>query len=351
MKMGEKMKTIVHVLNTGSYSGAENVVIQIIKKMNEFYPNQYRMIYMARKGPIEERLKKENIEYYLVDKLSFRTVKQMRRIYSPDIVHAHDFTASILVALTRKNEKIVSHLHNNPLWIRSWNLKTLAYSYTIPKYKSILVVSEAVIDEYIAHKKIQEKSTVVGNPIDLQTLRERQNINDKKIYDIAFLGRLTEQKNPLRFIRIVKQLADSDNSVRAVMIGDGPQREICMKKIHELVLEHVIEMTGFLDNPYELLAKSKILCVTSTWEGFGLMAVEGLALELPVVTTNVGGLKNIVTDECGKLCQTDEQFVHEIEKLLTEKSYYENKCRNAKERAEELDNVEKYMAELNNIYQ
>ena len=60
--MGEKMKTIVHVLNTGSYSGAENVVIQIIKKMNEFYPNQYRMIYMARKGPIEERLKKENID-------------------------------------------------------------------------------------------------------------------------------------------------------------------------------------------------------------------------------------------------------------------------------------------------
>ena len=345
------MKTIVHVLNTGSYSGAENVVIQIIKKMNEFYPNQYRLIYMACKGPIEERLKREKIEYYLVDKLSFRTVKQMRRKYSPDIVHAHDFTASILVALTRKNEKIVSHLHNNPLWIKSWNLKTLAYSYTIPKYKSVLVVSEAVIDEYIAHKKIQEKSIVVGNPIDLQTLKERKNINNKKEYDIAFLGRLTEQKNPLRFIRIVKQLIDSHNSVHVVMIGDGPQREICMKEIQKLDLEHVVEMTGFLDNPYETVSKAKMLCVTSDWEGFGLMAVEGLAFGIPVVTTKVGGLKNIVTDECGKFCNTDEQFVHEIEKLLTNESYYENKCRHAKERAEELDNVEKYMAELNNIYQ
>ena len=135
------------------------------------------------------------------------------------------------------------------------------------------------------------------------------------------------------------------------MIGDGLQREECLIKIKELDLENVITMTGFLDNPYELLAKTKILCVTSNWEGFGLMAVEALTFGLPVVATDVGGLKNIVTDECGKLCQTDEQFVHEIEKLLTNNSYYENKCMRARERAEELDNVEKYMAELKNIYQ
>jgi len=351
MKMGEKMKTIVHVLNTGSYSGAENVVIQIIKKMNEFYPNQYRMIYMARKGPIEERLKKENIEYYLVDKLSFRTVKQMRRIYSPDIVHAHDFTASILVALTKESEKIVSHIHCNPLWIKEWNIKTITYSYTISKYDNILTVSSAVLNEFVANRRIKEKGVVIGNPIDVHEIQKKGKLGSEKEYDLAFLGRLSTEKNPLRYISIVSQLFDNNDKIKALMIGDGLQREECLIKIKELDLENVITMTGFLDNPYELLAKTKILCVTSNWEGFGLMAVEALTFGLPVVATDVGGLKNIVTDECGKLCQTDEQFVHEIEKLLTEKSYYENKCRNAKERAEELDNVEKYMAELNNIYQ
>lgn len=345
------MKTIVHVLNTGSYSGAENVVIQIIKKMNEFYPNQYRLIYMACKGPIEERLKREKIEYYLVDKLSFRTVKQMRRKYSPDIVHAHDFTASILVALTRKNEKIVSHLHCNPLWIKAWNLKTIAYSYTISKYNNILAVSSAVLNEFVASRRIKEKGTVIGNPIDVCEIQKNGEPSAEKEYDIAFLGRLSTEKNPLRYISIVSQLFDSNNKIKALMIGDGLQREECLKKIKELDIEEVITMTGFLDNPYKILSRTKILCVTSNWEGFGLMAVEGLAFGIPVVTTKVGGLKNIVTDECGKFCDTDEQFVHEIEKLLTNESYYENKCRHAKERAEELDNVEKYMAELNNIYQ
>lgn len=345
------MKTIVHVLNTGSYSGAENVVIQIIKKMNEYYPNQYRLIYMACNGPIEERLKREKIEYYLVDKLSVSEVKRMRRKYVPDIIHAHDFTASILVALTKKTEKIVSHIHCNPSWIKEWNIKTIAYSYTISKYDNILTVSSAVLDEFVACRRIKEKGIVIGNPIDVCEIQKNGRLDAEKEYDVAFLGRLSTEKNPLRYISIVSQLFDNNNKIKALMIGDGLQREECLKKIKELDLEDVITMTGFLDNPYELLAKTKILCVTSNWEGFGLMAVEALTFGLPVVATDVGGLKNIIVDECGKLCEKNEQFVHEIEKLLTNKSYYENKCMHARERAEELDNVEEYMTKLNNIYQ
>lgn len=59
-------KTVLHILNTGEYSGAENVAITIIKN----YPNYLQGIYMSRNGSISEILANEKICYYGVDKLS-----------------------------------------------------------------------------------------------------------------------------------------------------------------------------------------------------------------------------------------------------------------------------------------
>ena len=105
--------------------------------------------------------------------------------------------------------------------------------------------------------------------------------------------------------------------VKAVMIGDGELREIVEEKIQELGLEEIINLKGFLENPYEVLQKCKVLCMPSRWEGFGLAAVEALALGVPVVATEVGGLPGIIDESCGKLCDSKETFVEEIGSLLS----------------------------------
>ena len=138
--------------------------------------------------------------------------------------------------------------------------------------------------------------------------------------------------------------------VKAVMIGDGELREIVEEKIQELGLEEIINLKGFLENPYEVLQKCKVLCMPSRWEGFGLAAVEALALGVPVVATEVGGLPGIIDESCGKLCDSKETFVEEIGSLLSDSELYRKKISGANKRAEELDNIDQYISDMINVY-
>ena len=139
-------------------------------------------------------------------------------------------------------------------------------------------------------------------------------------------------------------------TVKAVMIGDGELREIVEEKIQELGLEEIINLKGFLENPYEILQKCKVLCMPSRWEGFGLAAVEALALGVPVVATEVGGLPGIIDESCGKLCDSKETFVEEIGSLLSDSELYRKKISGANKRAEELDNIDQYISDMINVY-
>ena len=138
--------------------------------------------------------------------------------------------------------------------------------------------------------------------------------------------------------------------VKAVMIGDGELREIVEEKIQELGLEEIINLKGFLENPYEILQKCKVLCMPSRWEGYGLAAVEALALGVPVVATEVGGLPGIIDESCGKLCDSKETFVEEIGSLLSDSELYRKKISGANKRAEELDNIDQYISDMINVY-
>lgn len=65
-----------------------------------------------------KKLVENDIPYYLVEKIDKKTLELIDRKFQPSIYHCHDFTTSVLCALSFKNKKIISHLHNNPSWIK-----------------------------------------------------------------------------------------------------------------------------------------------------------------------------------------------------------------------------------------
>lgn len=338
------MKTVVHILTTGSFSGAENVVITILNQLKK--DQNYRGIYVSLDGEIKDYLEEYGLEYYFLDKVSIKNLKKMISDLKPDILHCHDFTTSILTALTCTKLPIVSHLHNNPLWIKSKNIKSLAYRACLNKFEYVLGVSGAIFKEYIYSNKIKKK-VVVSNPIDLSMI----NANDlEKKYDLIFLGRLTEQKDPLNFIRIVASLKKQLPDIKAVMVGNGDLYDECQKMVIENELSQNIDLVGFKKNRFDYIQSSKVMCITSKWEGFGLMAIEGLALKKPIASSTVGGLDKIITDNCGKRCMNNDDYVCEIYKLLTNKEYYLQKSKGALDRAKEIENVDAYMNRLKEIY-
>lgn len=343
----KKLK-ILHILNSDRYSGAENVVISIIDNMHDV-----ECAYESLDGPIRQTLKNHGIRFYPVRKTTSVEVKKVIDSFRPDIIHAHDYTAGMAAALTFTRIPIINHLHNNSPWLKNHGIKSLSYAVCARRFDRILTVSDSIMDEYVFGELFRSKTVTVGNPVDTAHIRQLAgNPSVEKEIDIAFLGRFTQPKDPLRFIRLIKKImiALPSINVKAVMIGDGELRYSVRKEIQLLGLQNNIKCTGFRNNPYKILKRAKIMIMPSIWEGYGLAAVEGLALGLPVVSTSAGGLKNIVNDNCGQLCNDDGDFVEEVTKLLSDKDYYDLKSDNARKRANELDNIDKYIKGLEIIY-
>lgn len=346
MKMDKKIK-VLHILNTGGYSGAENVVINMIKGMKQWVD----AVYVSPRGIIEGVLVKEQIKYIPVDKINIKNMKKIFDENTPDIIHAHDFTTGVIVSLCAPKIAIINHLHNNTPWIKKYGINSILYFIISKRFKKILTVSDSIEKEYVFGDNIKQKIEVVGNPIDIKSIiaKSRQK-TVSECYDIAFVGRITQQKNPFFFVNLIKEIKKEIDEVSVVMVGDGPEKENVARYIAENRLSYNIDMVGFQNNPYAFILNSKVVCMPSLWEGFGLAAVEGLALGKPVVCSGVGGLKDIVDDDCGMICNNLDSYVVSIKELLLDNNIYKKKSDAAIERAKELDNLDSYCASILKIY-
>lgn len=340
---------ILHILNTSSYSGAENVAITIIKELEK--DKNYKAYYVCPRGNIEKKLVEEGIKYIPIKRLCKKELKRVIKEYRPDVIHAHDFRASVICSRL-KSQVIISHIHKNDPKMKSINMYSIIYLLSTFRYKRILVVSEIIKNEFIFKKILKEKMIVVSNPININEIKRKAEegcFNEKS--DLIYVGRLSKEKNPIEYIEIVKKIKELIPNIRCFMIGDGEQKDLCIKKIKQYNLENTIKMYGFVENPYVILKNAKIACTTSKWEGFGLAVIEALALGVPVVVENVGNLSEIVNDQCGYVVNGEEEFVKKVLELIKCKNLRTEKSKNARIRANQLQNIDEYMKLIKNVYE
>ncbi|CAI3304237.1 glycosyltransferase [Enterococcus cecorum] len=337
-------KKIMHLLQSDRFSGAENVVCQII----DLYKDEYSMVYVCPKGPIEETLKKRNIEYYLLDSFSQKEIDSAVNNIKPDIIHAHDFNASVRAA--KYKCIVISHIHNNPLWLSKLDYRSFLYALCCRKYKYIIGVSESIRDEYIFKGLLDKKFFLLQNVVNKNLIIQKANDNYVEKFDLLYVGRLFESKNPIGFLEIVKQFKLNKKKVNCLMIGEGPLKEICEKYIEENELYDWVRMIGFTNNPYSYMKAAKVVVMPSKWEGFGLVAVEAMLLGKPVVCTPVGGLVDIIPNEFGCYAESCDEFVRIIEKLLTDEGMYRNIMLKAPDRVNKYADIGMYKDKLDEIY-
>ncbi len=344
----KSLDTIIHVANSKIFSGLESVACDII---TSDLSKKYRFIYVTQNGPIIDILKEKNIEYEIISKLNCKEIRRVLNKYNPSIIHAHDFTASVICALEKKKRYLIEHLHNNCPWLKKICINSIAFLYAGLKADKILTVSESIEKEYIFSNLIRRKIKCIDNPISVKKILTKvDNLKCEKIYDICCVARLTEQKNPYKFLEILFELKKDKKKIKAIWVGDGELKEKVLKKVEELNLNDNIEFVGFKKNPYEYIVKSKIFMLTSDWEGFGLVAFEALTLGVPCVVSDVGGLPKIVNDNCGKLCIKKNEYVDETKMLLEDEKYYLKKKNNAILQSEKIDNYEYYIKEIYEEY-
>lgn len=344
MKNADKKK-VLHFIITDVFSGAESVAAHIIKDL----PDDWEGYYVAPKGVGTEIARNLGINVIECNTSSVFAVRRLVKKMKPDIVHAHDCRMSLICAFSGCD--FVSHLHANWPWMKNTSLKSRLLKFSSDKAKKVICVSDSIKKEFVFSKKDPDKFVAIENTVDAERIHELSKKEIDEIYDLCFVGRLIEYKQPELFVKLVGSLKNSMPQIKAVMVGDGELRCETESLIMNLGLESNIKMVGFDTNPYKYVNKSKIGVITSSVEGFGLVAVEEMMLGLPVMAFSVGGLKDIITNDSGLLAESIDEMAEEALKLLSCEDYYKDKSKAALERSRVYSDRKAYINKIVEVYE
>lgn len=342
-------KKVLHVLSDVFFSGAENMVCQIV----DMFRGEYDMVYVSPDGPIRQALEARHVAYRPIAAVTPKEIRRVMAEEKPDIVHAHDMKASFAAALACGRTPLVSHIHNNGFDSRKVSAKTLAYLLVSGKFRHIFWVSPSAMKSFRFYGAVKDKSTVLGNVIRMDTLREKAEAAENQTpYDILFLGRMSEPKNPLRLVKVLNLVHDRYPRLQAAIVGKGDMEPQVRRAIAETGAEAYIHLLGYQENGYGLLKNARLMIMTSLWEGTPMCALEAMALGVPIVSTPVDGLCDLVEPgKTGFLESEDQALADRCAQIIRDAGLRAELSRNTLEKADIVLDLESYQNELRKVYE
>lgn len=242
-----------------------------------------------------------------------------------DVVHCHTWYAAwggVLAKICYGKPLVVTVHSLEPL--RPWKRDQLGRGYDLSLWvektslemaDAVIAVSEAGVDDILHYFDVpKEKIHVVHNGIDVSEYRpvdstdalERYRIPTDRPY-VLFLGRITRQKGITHLLDAVPQIDSDVPVVFCAAAPDTPEiaREVedAFNRLHE-TRGNVIQISETVtkQEAMELYSHAAVFCCPSIYEPFGLINLEAMACETPVVASAVGGIKEIVVPgETGEL--------------------------------------------------
>lgn len=319
----------------------------------------------------------QRIPNFFSDRKAYRKLKQLIREYQPDIVHTHAAKAG---ALGRKAAKacgvpvIVHTYHGHVFHSYFGRLKTSLYKFIERRLAKnstgIVAISPSQKEELSTVHRIcpAGKIEVIHLGFDLEPFhsnREEKRIRTREQFQldpediaVAIVGRLAPIKNHELFLDAIELLAQKGIFARYYIVGDGAEKEPIEKRIQELQSNYPvsIEMTSWITDIAAFNVGMDILCLTSNNEGTPVSLIEAQACNIPVISTDVGGVRDIVSDgETGFIVppQNPQLFAEKLEILISSKEIREKMSQNGWNHVREkfhyttlVRNMEAYYAKL-----
>ncbi|RLI37612.1 glycosyltransferase family 1 protein, partial [Candidatus Bathyarchaeota archaeon] len=216
--------------------------------------------------------------------------------------------------------------------------------------KRVIVTSNSMKWELQNHFHLPpDKIDVIPNAID--PTKYQKNFNRELVrgrYGISpnerlvlFIGRLVPQKGVEYLIRAVPLILKEHPEARFVIVGEGWSRDNLERLALSMGYKDRIQFRGFIPD-HELInltLSADVLVVPSTYEPFGIVALEGMAAGVPVVASNIGGLAEIIEhDHTGVLVYPKDpnSIAWGVNRVLSDPGYSRWLTQNAKKRIEEI---------------
>lgn len=187
---------------------------------------------------------------------------------------------------------------------------------------AVRVVSERIKQSLVKRGVREHKITVLPIRPELETfLKEVHVFNDTNSITFLSLGRLAPEKDIPRIVRAFALVNKQHPHTRLRIVGEGSECTKIESLITKLKLGEVVTLTTWTDNvPYEM-SHADIFLLASLHEAYALTLVEAMAVGIPVVTTDVGCVGDVVRDgEHGLVVheEGDEVYAQAMERMVTD---------------------------------
>jgi len=251
-----------------------------------------------------------------------RMIRQLEREgYQPDVIHVHTYESGPLALWLRNrvNVPVIITEHYTGFArniLSKWELDWARHCFEAADLRVAVSKAFARLLELGTGSKFR----VLPNFIDTSFFSPGSML-EEICYDFLSVGHLLPKKNHAMLIEAFSMLAPEEQRLKLGIIGEGPMRKKLVTLVKCLGLEKRIDFLGYRDavGVRNLLRRSRVYCMPSSYETFGIAVVEAMAVGIPAVVTRCGGPEEIVVGGLnGIITQLNVRaYATALEKALT----------------------------------
>ena len=310
---------VLQIITKAEWAGAQRVVYEICKISKE-YQNLKIEVATGENGILVDKLEKDlGIKVHVlknlihpinafIDYKGYKEIERLIRENHYDVVHCHSTKAGILGRLAANKvgvKRIIRTVHGYwPILQYHGIRRKMAIfleRYLAKRTTDLVLISKSDVElskrmkigDEEKYRLIYNRITVEKDKIENGLLRKELNV-DNNIRIIGNVARVDNQKNPFLFIDIANEYLKENNDVLFVWVGDGSLIQQAKDYVEKLNLKEKVKFIGFRQNGIEYMKDFDLLLLTSNWEGVPITILEAIELKIPILSTDVGGIKEII---------------------------------------------------------
>lgn len=324
-------KKILFIIWSFSYGGGAEALLTMI--VNHLDPQKYEIgileYYHAeiKKEPIHETITYLGAITFAGDaegrKKYYYLLNEPSRMISRYIPQDYDlyiaFNYQIPCFLLPPGKRCIAWIHSDiydlqsPAMAKYLMLQNQAFQ----KVQTIVSISD------LTTKSLQElcpahadKLLEIYNGVDTEQIRKKAaeyTAIRLQHPNLLFAGRLEKRKNPMRLVHILDLLHQRGKHIHLYYLGQGELQTEIREAAEGRGLGGYVHFTGYLQNPYPVMAQCDVNCLLSESEGFSISLLEGTALGKPFVSSRIGGAMILSAGgSCGTVTETDIQAAEAV---------------------------------------
>lgn len=361
------MIKILYVALGENVNGTEKFVIDLITNLRKENFDIYFAI--PYESNLSRRLEELNIKWlnFENDTLKKFTLKGIYNLYNIirkyriDIVHSNSGILPCLVGKMLRVKATFETRHGlffTPEMLHNLSKKT-KYKEKIKQYLSTFQIAISHNDKNSLIKYFEmkpENIKVIYNGINLKMLDEfkekKLNSINYEVFRFLNAGRFTYQKAQDVLLKAVNILSHKYDKFSLTIIGEGEEKNNLLRYIKEYNLEKFVKIEKYRNDILDYFTKYDSVVLSSRFEGVPYVMLDSMAIGLPVIATNVGGINNVITDKFDGLVvnhDSPEELSEAMYLLANDKKLYISLQHNAMESIKKYS-LEHMSKEYENLY-